>query len=305
VADFIAWWIDIEGFPIPERSGVLRWFYQLGDDIIWGNSKEELIAEHGESFRNPETKEIIPPLSVTFIPATIYDNKELLKKDPSYLAKLQALGRVERARLLGGNWKIRPAAGMYFSRHEVTMLPEIPNDVVKWVRRWDLAATVPSEVNPDPDWTAGVLMGKRKNGRVVVAHCVRVRKKSGEVRELVKNTADQDNGMLKTRVRIGIPKDPGQAGVDQAESYVKYLAGHLVEIVKESGDKITRNEPFSSQWQNGNVDVVVGPWNEAFFNEHEAFGDNKSHDDQVDASGGAYIMLEGSSLSTWAKLGKK
>jgi hypothetical protein len=36
--------------------------------------------------------------------------------NPEYLASLLSLPLLERERLLGGNWKIRPAAGLYFKR---------------------------------------------------------------------------------------------------------------------------------------------------------------------------------------------
>ena len=36
VADFIGWWIDQDsGFPIPERSGKLRYFLREDDAIKW------------------------------------------------------------------------------------------------------------------------------------------------------------------------------------------------------------------------------------------------------------------------------
>ncbi len=95
VAKFIEWWIDPgSGYPIPERAGQLRWFVRLGDDIIWGESPEEL-ATHG-----------VPPKSVAFIPAKLEDNPTLMREDPGYRANLLALPRVERERLLGGNWKV-------------------------------------------------------------------------------------------------------------------------------------------------------------------------------------------------------
>ena len=51
------------------------------------------------------------PAVVDFGPAWLEDNKALTAADPAYRAKLLALPRVERERLLHGNWKIRPAAG--------------------------------------------------------------------------------------------------------------------------------------------------------------------------------------------------
>jgi predicted phage terminase large subunit-like protein len=301
VAKFIEWWIDQEtGYPIPERSGVIRWFIRINDSIIWADTKEALIEKYGRPDLPTDDEKQVRPKSVTFIPAKLSDNKALMAADPDYKANLMALTRVERERLLHGNWKIRPASGMYFKKSEVTILDKMPDDIVKFVRRWDFAATEVSESNPDPDWTAGVLMGKRKCGRYIVLDCIHERKRSHLIRELVKRTAQNDS----YRIKVGISQDPGQAGKEQAESYVKELAGFNVETIRETGDKITRAEPYSAQWQAGNIDLLRGAWNDAFLSEHEAFGDSKGHDDQVDAAAGAFTMLTGSNLSVWEKLGR-
>jgi hypothetical protein len=99
VAEFIDWWIGPDGTADPERAGKIRYFVQDGDRLVWADSKEELI----EQFPDFAPEEI---LSVTFIPARLDDNPALLKKDLSYKAKLKALPKVERDRLLGGNWRI-------------------------------------------------------------------------------------------------------------------------------------------------------------------------------------------------------
>ena len=100
VANFIAWWIGPDGLPIIERTGQLRYFVRREDDTFaWADTKEELIAE----FPHVDPNEI---LSVTFVPATLNDNKILMQKDPGYKAKLMSQPRVERERLLGGNWRI-------------------------------------------------------------------------------------------------------------------------------------------------------------------------------------------------------
>lgn len=301
VATFIAWWIDQEtGFPIQERGGVIRWFIRLQDTMIWADSRQELVDQYGRPDLPDDHEEQVRPKSVTFIPAKLSDNKALLKGDPDYKANLLALSRVERERLLGGNWKIKPASGMYFKRSDINIVDTIPEDIEKIVRRWDLAATEPNEGNLDPDWTAGVLMGRRKNGRYIILGCEHERKRSHLIRELVKRVANNDT----RKIKIGISQDPGQAGKEQAESYVRELAGYSVEVIRESGDKITRADPYAAQWQGGNIDILRGVWNEAFFVEHESFGGGKDHDDQVDAAAGAFSMLVGSSLSTWAKLGQ-
>ena len=268
------------GLPLRSRAGLLRYWTRVGDDIVWGNTREEVVAQ-----RPDIPLQLVQ--SFTFIPGKLSDNKILESKDPSYRVKLMGMSRVQRARLLEGNWKIRAEAGDYFKRTEVKMLDEEPGDVVKWVRRWDLAATEPNEVNKDPDWTFGVKMGLRANGRIVVAHAIGVRKRAEEVRELVKKSAAVDGDMVK----IGIPKDPGQAGKEQAESYARMLLGYLVYIDAESGPKEARAEPLAAAWQAGNVDVVRGAWNSLYFSQMEGFPSKDVHDDAVDASSGAFSYL--------------
>lgn len=100
VATFIQWWIGDDGLPIAERSGKLRYFVRDEEDsLTWGDSREELI----ERFPQYDASQI---LSVTFVPATLDDNPALTNKDPGYRAKLLAMPRIERLRLLGGNWKV-------------------------------------------------------------------------------------------------------------------------------------------------------------------------------------------------------
>lgn len=88
---------------------------------------------------------------------------------------------VERERLLRGNWKIKAAAGLMFRRTKVNMLEELPTDVIKWARGWDLAATSEDEKG-DPAYTAGVLIGKRRNGRYIIADVINKRLSSADVR---------------------------------------------------------------------------------------------------------------------------
>lgn len=291
VSRLIEWWIDQDtGLPIPERSGVLRYFIRIHDMIVWGDSEEELISA------NPGIE--VRPKSITFIQSKLEDNQALMKADPGYKANLMALCRVERERLLGGNWKIRPMSGMYFKRHEAIIVDVYPDDIIRTVRCWDLAATEEGEGAPDPDWTAGVLMGLRKNGRYVILGVIRERKRSGDIRKLVKNTAISDGyGVI-----ISLAQDPGQAGKDQISSYVTDLAGYTVRTGRETGDKVTRAEPFSAQWQHGHVEVLRGYWNENYFSELESFP-SKAHDDQVDASSGAFKALAQDNLIVWQTLG--
>lgn len=286
VAEFIAWWIDHEtGLAIPERSGIIRWFVRVGDNIIWADSPGELadykmIDESGQEVP-------IPPKSVTFIAAKLTDNKKLMAADPGYMANLMALSRVDRERLLGGNWKIRPSAGLYFKREWVEVVDASPV-CVNVVRGWDLAATPPSEGN-DPDWTTGTKMGLGADGFYYVLDHVFDRLSPSGVERLLKNTASRDGG----GVRQKLPQDPGQAGKSQVRSLTQMLAGFDVRSAPVTGDKITRFSPFSAQAEAGNVRVVRAPWNERWFTQLENFPPEQGHDDDADSTAEAFNELAG------------
>src|SRR5436190_1179046 len=292
VAEFLAWWIDPEtGLPIPERAGVLRYFVRVSGKIIWADQREDLV----QHLPPPETfpPGVDPrPISVTFIPAKVFDNPALLQVNPEYLAWLLSLPLLESERLLGGNWKIRPAAGLYFKREWCAVVDEVPADL-DIVRYWDLAATEKTELN-DPDWTVGIKLGRDQNRGYWLLDMVRGRANPGDVEKLLLDTAEQDG----KRVRIGFGKDPGQAGKSQALHLVRALSGFTVTPAPESGDKLTRFGPFSSQCRAGNVKIRRGSWNEEVFRVLEGFPE-LSHDDEVDACSGALEMLN-PHMNSWA-----
>ncbi len=299
VARFIAWWIDqATGYPIPERAGKLRWFVRIGDAIHWADSPEEL-AQHTMLDENGQ-RVPIPPKSVTFIPAKLTDNKALMAADPGYMANLMALSTVERERLLGGNWKIRPAAGLLFKRQWCEVVDTAPAGT-RWVRGWDLAATPKTDANPDPDGTAGTKIGRAPDGRYVVGDHVKDWLAPHGVRKLLKNTASQDGA----DTMISLPQDPGQAGKDQKGSLAEDLKGYNVRFSLESGDKTTRFNPFSAQAEAGNVIVVRGEWNEDWFTALEGFPTAK-HDDDADSTSRAFNeLLKPKSSFRWGMDGQE
>jgi predicted phage terminase large subunit-like protein len=231
----------------------------------------------------------VDPLSVTFIPASVYDNKALLTKDPGYLAKLKALPRWEREQLLGGNWNARASAGMIFARSDFEIVEAMP-EIVQSIRYWDRAATEQGESSPDPDWTAGVCINRGFDGLFYISDVARFRERALGVKTKVKNTASQDGHGCD----IGIEQDPGQAGKAEAEDYVRDLAGYNVRAYPARQDKVTRWKPLSAQVQAGNVKLLRGDWNDAFIDELVAVTDNPKeygHDDQADAAAGGFNAL--------------
>lgn len=223
LAKYLEWWIDQKtGYPIQERSGVIRYLVRVNGERMWADSREELVARYGCDYDDPKT--------VSFVPAKITDNPILLKKDPGYLSNLKGLSRVERARLLDGNWLIRAEAGMYFSREDAVIIDWKPDDskIFKWVRSWDLAASEESD-GRDPDWTVGILGGRKENGNIVIADMIRVRRKANDVQSLVRNVAMKDG----RETFIVIPQDPGQAGKPIYEDEIVLMGDGCLKRLKE------------------------------------------------------------------------
>ncbi|MGA0540717.1 phage terminase large subunit [Neotabrizicola sp. VNH66] len=292
VARFIAWWIDQDtGLPINERAGVLRYFVRIGDAIHWADRPQDLA---GHTMLDEGGNRVpVPPKSVTFIPAKLTDNKALMAADPGYMANLMALSSVERERLLGGNWKIRPAAGLLFKRQWCEVIDTVPAGV-RWTRGWDLAATPKTDANPDPDGTSGTKIGQAPDGSFVVGDHVKDWLSPNGVRTLIRNTATQDG----RDTLISLPQDPGQAGKDQKESLAKHLNGFNVRFSPETGDKPTRFSPFSAQAEAGNVKVLRGAWNEGWFSALEGFPE-AAHDDDADSTSRAFNALVEAKPQAW------
>ena len=290
--ELIDWWIDAEtGLPIDARSGVLRYFARINDALVWGSSPAEIKVRH-------PTIDVARILSLTFVSASLDDNPALTRADPGYRGRLESLPLVERERLLGRNWNVRPAAGLYFRREYFPIVESVPTKKVQRVRGWDLAATQPTPSNPDPDWTVGFLLVKDQRGEVYLADVKRGRGGPGWVEDLVVETAKADGHQTE----IHLWQDPGGAGKSQADYLRKKLAGYRVHITPARESKTTYAGPLSSYAEPrggvGHVSMLRAPWNEPWLAEAVGFPDGR-HDDQVDAASGAFLQLHGATSYKW------
>jgi hypothetical protein len=162
---------------------------------------------------------------------------------------LQALARI-RANTFARDWSAlyqqqpTPDEGEFFAPDRMEIRTR-QDDVIVWVRAWDLSGTV------DGDWSVGVMMGLTRDRKVVVGDVKRTRGRPEKVAELVEETARGDT----RRVKVCLPQDPGQAGIAQVEFYTKLLNGFMIDISPESGmgkggsglGKQTRAKPFAVQ----------------------------------------------------------
>lgn len=114
VREFIDWYVGIDGQIIPERDGVVRYFFNAGKtvkDVVWGNSKLEVyhkckrqIDEFLENYNgdkgNATYKDVI--LSFTFYKGETAGNQSLGNK---YAGSIAAMGYTLAQENIG-NWNV-------------------------------------------------------------------------------------------------------------------------------------------------------------------------------------------------------
>jgi len=259
IRELIDWHLDDEGYPIPERDGVVRYFVRREGDFFWGETRQEL----AERFDIPEEDWEAAILSFTFISATIYDNPPMMKNNPEYKAFLEGLGPVDKAQLLHGNWNVRAEGANYFRRENMVKVPTKPFNAV-WARGWDKASQEPTTQEKHPDFTACAKLGKcpdgfyylvgdhvESNNEKGLEEYGRFRKRPGERDKIIAQQGHYDG----EDCAIVLPIDPGAAGkVEFAESAKKLLAEGLrpkQDPVPNTQNKLSRFEPFASAVEAG------------------------------------------------------
>ena len=149
------------------------------------------------------------------------------------------------------------------------------------VRYWDKAGTEGGGAH-----TAGVLMGRDAKGMFWVLDVVRGQWDSGRREAIIQRTAKLDTDA----VIVGVEQEPGSGGKESAQGTVRRLAGYRVRVVRPTGDKVIRADPFSVQVNDHNVAIAPGEWNREYLSELQHFPFSK-YKDQVDASSGAFELL--------------
>lgn len=304
IAELIDWYLDEDGFPDPEREGQLRYFVRRNGDFFWSSTREEL----GRDYDIPEEEWKDKILSFSFIGCTVFDNPPMMAANPEYLAFLEGMPEIDKARNLHGNWYARPSGSLSFERGWLSKVDTMPRDCVK-ARAWDKAYSEPSDIEKFPDYTAAFGMAKDTEGYFYIygdyAQTCRdddslimgkFRKRSGERNLKIKEQAEHD-GKATT---ICVPIDPGGGKADYNEICRMLTAdGFTVKGMPTNKNKLARFAPFSAACQNGFVRILEHTFNtetlEAMYKELEAFTGDRStrsrKDDWPDAGADAYEAL--------------
>lgn len=291
---------DVGGRPDPEKDGKTLYFLRDGNNMVWGDDQQKMIEEHKHKHPVDENgNTTCNPRSFKFISATCLDNPPLLKANPDYVSSLASLPRVVRERLLYGNWFALEENSGYFKRDWCEVVHKIDTKLTRCVRSWDIAATKPSESNPSPDYTAGVQVARGEDGYIYVLDARRDRRSILDVVDWIAETAHEDAAYTPCQTQTYIPQDPNAQAQYATKQWVLNLAlqGVGVKISKTSThkSKLDRFLPFAAVAEAKLVRVLHGEWNDAFFEELEAFNGERStsyrKDDQVDAVADAFSKI--------------
>lgn len=309
--DWVKFWLYPEGhekygLPDPEKNGLTRYLLRIEDNLVWGDTWEELYDKYHNPDLDKDHPEQVRPISFQVLLGNLYDNPTLMRTNPGYKASLEALPEVEKQRLLLGNWTARETGSTYFQRD---WCPEqvdepLPHEIVRTVRAYDFAGTLKSASNPSPDYTVGVKISKLKSGGYFVHEVVRTRILPGDHETFILSNAKRDG----FNVDIVIPVDPGSNGKFVASLLTRTIGehGYRVRTLRTTGGKLDRFRPFSSLAMNGHITFLKGCGvdlenniesdNNFVYKELEAFtgkrrGGESGHDDIVDACSDAIEIL--------------
>lgn len=116
VRKMLDWYIGDDGFIMPERDGVVRYFYQMGetvDDIEWGRTPEE-VYEICRTSINQQLKKLGGSQwdyrnlirSFVFYAGKMSENKASIGNNAKYAAAVAAVGGKRAQQLIEGNWNV-------------------------------------------------------------------------------------------------------------------------------------------------------------------------------------------------------
>jgi len=263
-------------------KGKLHWTYELLFDEL-GNLREGVRLIRARSEDNP------------------FLDRELVRN-----ARLRYTTALAAQELDG---EFVDLAGLLFKREwfEIVKPESVPIRAHR-VRYWDKAATVGGG-----DYSAGVLMAYHE-GTFWVEDVIRGQWSPKVRNEIMRIAAANDAVRYRGTVKIWVEQEPGSGGKESAILSIHNLAGYPVwtepvrgvqhrtkdKIKIPGAAKIVRAQPLAAQAEHGNVKVVSAKWNRDWFDEILAFPE-ASHDDQVDATAGAFAKLALSQPATKEK----
>lgn len=156
-----------------------------------------------------------------------------------------------------------------------------PPPMVYVYRYWDLAMSEKTSA----DFTAGVKIGQGTDGKWYILDVKHARVDWGELTEYLAKTILEDGATVQQGIE---QKGYMSRAITDLNSDSRFR-GYAIFGYDVDTDKVTRALPFAAQCGAGNVYAVNAGWTQAYLDELCSFPMG-AHDDQVDASSGAWAM---------------
>lgn len=179
-----------------------------------------------------------------------------------------------------------PASGGFFQRSWFHITDNIPEIVYK-VRYWDLAFSEKTTA----DFTVGLLLGQGTDGHYYILDVVRRRVDFGELVEFIAQVMIADGHEISQ----GIEDAFMQYRVVQDLNADPRLHGHSVMGQRVDKAKHIRAMAVQGRFQSNQIHLVLAHWNNTYIDEMTTFSiktKSNVHDDQVDATSGAWAMMD-------------
>lgn len=234
-----------------------------------------------------------PGTNRAFVPSKLEDNPYLDTEE--YERSFDELSELTRRQLREGDWSATMSGGKFDPKDfKIVPYSQVP-DFAQVVRYWDLASSERTDSNPDPDWSAGVLLGQSRFGRETlhlpdwyILDIVHRRANPGGVEDMLRETALRDGRSIP----IWIEQERGSSGKLLISNYREHvLTGFEVHGLWTTGSKEDRASIPAARAKDGRMYIVEGDYVRSFLDELSVFGIGGAHDDQVDALSGAMIAL--------------
>lgn len=197
----------------------------------------------------------------------------------------------------------RPREGGMFKWDWFQIVEAAPVHATR-TRYWDLAGTevrraARGVAANDPDFTSGTLMARTPRGRYCVEDVARGQWSLAKRDAMIVETARADAAKYGAgAVVIWLEADQGVGGAERTNAIVRALAGHVVHVERPVTNKVLRAEPYASQAEASNVDMLRAVWNTAVLSVYTSFPTG-THDDDVDSAAGAFNKLAAGAGQGW------
>lgn len=175
-----------------------------------------------------------------------------------------------------------PAEGGIFKRSWFTPLRDNVPEITRAVRYWDLAMSEKTSA----DYTVGVKIGQAVDGHFYILDVARKRIDWGDLTSWLAEIMIADGSM----VTQGIEEKGYMSRAIRDLNADPRLHDYRIFGYPVDKDKVTRALPFAAKCGADLVHVANAHWSQEYVDEVCSFP-NGMHDDQVDASSGAWSMI--------------